>query len=1795
MHRVIDFQPPALAGSPHEVVLHRRGAELKETSIPQGEFSACWVRIADFERVASLEFLPHAGDRGELREGFWLFCGQHFVRVMGPPRGEGLIGGTCCSSLRQLQRHRGCDTVAVELRTRYEAMHGIIVAPGVLRITRQAWHPERRGATLYDCNQGIGGEATVLEEEGIVVFRFPGGEECWRIRDWSFNPFAPEKPKARELAPSSARMDLPLESVEKEQGDKGDTKLSNALGSVEPENREDKLARKRDPKKDVRRDAKRMDRCDERGKMEKGKRKSDMKDVPPGSRARVEDDDHRREEERATVASAGDSKRRRGATSRSPSRDRSRSPLQFPLWQAQQAERKRKQAGEIPRKSKDDDEDEMRKPRDDDEDVGNRRKELLRTEHQRRHEELERHRKEVEEMERQRREEEEVERKRREVELEKRRRQAEEEEARKRKEMERHDLQCREAEERERRRKESEEKERKRKEEDEAEQRRQAEEAERRRNEQRNRAVEEIERRKRAEEMEQRRLHEEAERQRREAEELEQVRQQEKVERQRKEAEEVEQRNRQEEAERQQKEIQDVEQHGRQEDQKRREAEEVQQHHGKEEAEGQRRKVEEFEQRCRPEEEQKRRESEEVGTYHRQEEAEPLPRKVEDMERQPQEASNEQRKGAETLEQHHKREADEQKLGEAEALDQHYQQGVSDHKFEAVQENSQRSKEAEEEAHKSHKEGEQPHQQEEEDQTERKHQGEFETRCTLEEETHAYKGTKEFEKQHQLVEEHQCEGERDAKYQQRQTEELGQGSQDEGKAKPQRWEVEYHEHRHLEFAVEDMHQGVELSKVQIQKQQFEHPRTDENKDKERTHKQPESSRLEERGLEGQKRDAVQLHGQPVEQVEAQAQQRCHEVEQHMVLGRTSEVDREEFGSSHNKSDQQTTKLIQPCGQSSPDGAQHECMLNPVRPPESASTQAENLEQKSQEQVFRSMHKDTENHDEQQKSDAGSNRSKVEKPEEQIRHEETKAECKSKSDQHFQEHDGATELEVEHRRSEAEELQQHSKEEDDGECRSREVDVSTPCRMTEDRDAKHAERHHRKEEEKAELKSNEAEHAGLNREVEAERQYKHAQLVEQCRSEEEGKVERELKEPELAEQHWREEEKVSRGSEETELVEQHSRQQRAEPRHQDLEKLELHRRDDGEAEHTCHQVALAERCRSGEDVGVEREDKEAEKRRFQEEEAERRRHEGEMADKRGKRTEAEMLDQQHKEDDLRHSCREEQAREQQGRGAEIVEVERCFGQVEQAERERDEIGRQKQAEEAEHEAKEAREVARRQREEEEVERRRKEVEEAEMAKRREAAEQVRRRYEAAEAERNRKEAEKLEQMRLKAVEAQRKHEETKERRRREAEEAERLCREAEAANQQRREAEEAARRRREVEEAAEQRRKIAAEVAEAEAAEKKRRIAEAEEAAAEKKRRLAEAEEARRRKDAEDRRHRDRGHEESKRQRIEVQAKGGQQHKEAQGVERLKRREAEEREHKRFLEAERAQGGGDQRPQQAQVVMTASTVHATMGSTTVSQTPRIQVVTAAPAAVQTRQEVSQPTALDLVASFVVQNHIDWAAEAVLLALPEAFRNSMVADGPCAGPDPSEALLDRIQARRAGTAAAPSAAAQSSPCSSGTLQMQPLVAKFFADNPVDTQTQELFARQTSDVQFKVIHQGKLSGPNPSAMLVERITKLVPSVSPPLDAIGDFITRAGLDTSCEKVLRSLEPGLAQQVMAEGPLHGNRLAAALSGRIRRLRNAMGTPQAQTTSYASSMRVAPPVVQCAGHAFGQYVQPGVY
>jgi len=75
----------------------------------------------------------------------------------------------------------------------------------------------------------------------------------------------------------------------------------------------------------------------------------------------------------------------------------------------------------------------------------------------------------------------------------------------------------------------------------------------------------------------------------------------------------------------------------------------------------------------------------------------------------------------------------------------------------------------------------------------------------------------------------------------------------------------------------------------------------------------------------------------------------------------------------------------------------------------------------------------------------------------------------------------------------------------------------------------------------------------------------------------------------------------------------------------------------------------------------------------------------------------------------------------------------------------------------------------------------------------------------------------------------------------------------------------------------------------------------------------------------------------------------------------------------------------------------------------AQTPPASVLVIAASA-------NTPEGLELVTPFVAENGIDWAAEAVLLSLPEELRNGVIGEGPCFGPDIPASLLLRIRSRR-----------------------------------------------------------------------------------------------------------------------------------------------------------------------------------
>ncbi|CAE8649127.1 unnamed protein product, partial [Polarella glacialis] len=190
-HRVVDFRPPTGCVLCTQVKFDRE--VMAELSHPRGrcrdEYIEAWTRLCNGP-VAALELVEETRPEGEPpaigapRAGYWLFCGDRFARVIGPPRGsEGLVAGTCCKSLAQLEQIAGAQAVGDELRSCYEASWGRVEGPGRLRLSQEAWAVDRNDQFLYDQASGVGGSISFGQNE--VVHRLPSGlTQRWRIRDW---------------------------------------------------------------------------------------------------------------------------------------------------------------------------------------------------------------------------------------------------------------------------------------------------------------------------------------------------------------------------------------------------------------------------------------------------------------------------------------------------------------------------------------------------------------------------------------------------------------------------------------------------------------------------------------------------------------------------------------------------------------------------------------------------------------------------------------------------------------------------------------------------------------------------------------------------------------------------------------------------------------------------------------------------------------------------------------------------------------------------------------------------------------------------------------------------------------------------------------------------------------------------------------------------------------------------------------------------------------------------------------------------------------------------------------------------------------------------------------------------------------------------------------------------------------------------------------------------------------------------------------------------------------------------
>merc|ERR1719203_2260717 len=107
-------------------------------SHPGVESRELWARIGaiDNKDCVALELLSEEPAPKNPRSGFWVFGGGRFGRLVGPPRGSGMVASTCCKSLQQLQKMRGYAEVRYEVMEHYEAVFGVVEEPGLLQIKR---------------------------------------------------------------------------------------------------------------------------------------------------------------------------------------------------------------------------------------------------------------------------------------------------------------------------------------------------------------------------------------------------------------------------------------------------------------------------------------------------------------------------------------------------------------------------------------------------------------------------------------------------------------------------------------------------------------------------------------------------------------------------------------------------------------------------------------------------------------------------------------------------------------------------------------------------------------------------------------------------------------------------------------------------------------------------------------------------------------------------------------------------------------------------------------------------------------------------------------------------------------------------------------------------------------------------------------------------------------------------------------------------------------------------------------------------------------------------------------------------------------------------------------------------------------------------------------------------------------------------------------------------------------------------------------------------------------------------
>lgn len=331
----VDFQ--VSKGSPTPFLRFTEGEDgstLKEETLStQGEMET-WSKLLNavggsIGSISALEL-----DSEDLA-GLWIFAGNIFLRIIGVPKSQSLLGSHCCRSLTQLEHFQSQDAVQNELR-KFEVLVGEVEQPGLLRARRSTW--EGAGRLLLDAQPAEAGGPTagaveLQLEDGVVIHQEPDGKQLrWRVKEWTFDPFtvpAPEIPSEPEAASESESVS---ESVRKKQqkdakaASKGAAPKAKAKAKAQAaqaaspkkeeketdDEKEEKEVKKKKHKKNKEEDRERKRAVSESRSSSEVKRKK-KKDKSRGRSERKDKKDKERE------------KRKKKKSQRSPSRSRSKS------------------------------------------------------------------------------------------------------------------------------------------------------------------------------------------------------------------------------------------------------------------------------------------------------------------------------------------------------------------------------------------------------------------------------------------------------------------------------------------------------------------------------------------------------------------------------------------------------------------------------------------------------------------------------------------------------------------------------------------------------------------------------------------------------------------------------------------------------------------------------------------------------------------------------------------------------------------------------------------------------------------------------------------------------------------------------------------------------------------------------------------------------------------------------------------------------------------------------------------------------------------------------------------------------------------------------------------------------------------------------------------------------------------------------------------------------------------------------------------------------------------------------